>query len=245
MVDAVGLVEGLYPGAAAQGLRNFPESTTSGPAHLRGLHAGTLTLARLGREAPIAAASPAGPACATSRPAASPRACCTRDAPAAEKLDAPVIGTDSPSSTSTGRARRNDRRSAMQTPAPFEYERATSVEGAIASLQRARRDARVIAGGHSLLPMMKLRLASPVAPRRHQRPRRAGLHPRGGRRDRDRHADPPRRPARVGPAGRALPGVPRRRGGHRRPGGAQPRHDRRLAVPGRRSRGPVRGAAQR
>ena len=47
----------------------------------------------------------------------------------------------------------------MQTPPPFEYERATSVEGAIAALQRP--DARVIAGGHSLLPMMKLRLASP------------------------------------------------------------------------------------
>ena len=49
----------------------------------------------------------------------------------------------------------------MQTPAPFEYERATSLEGAIASLQRRGAEARVIAGGHSLLPMMKLRLASP------------------------------------------------------------------------------------
>lgn len=49
----------------------------------------------------------------------------------------------------------------MQTPASFEYERATSVEGAIASLQRLGSEARVIAGGHSLLPMMKLRLASP------------------------------------------------------------------------------------
>ena len=49
----------------------------------------------------------------------------------------------------------------MQTPAPFEYERATSVEGAIASLQRLGPEARVIAGGHSLLPMMKLRLANP------------------------------------------------------------------------------------
>ena len=49
----------------------------------------------------------------------------------------------------------------MQTPGPFEYERATSVEGAIASLQRLGADARVIAGGHSLLPMMKLRLANP------------------------------------------------------------------------------------
>jgi carbon-monoxide dehydrogenase medium subunit len=49
----------------------------------------------------------------------------------------------------------------MQTPAPFEYERATSVEGAIASLVQHDGDARIIAGGHSLLPMMKLRLANP------------------------------------------------------------------------------------
>ena len=49
----------------------------------------------------------------------------------------------------------------MQTPAPFEYERATSVEGAIAALDRLGSEARIIAGGHSLLPMMKLRLASP------------------------------------------------------------------------------------
>jgi carbon-monoxide dehydrogenase medium subunit len=49
----------------------------------------------------------------------------------------------------------------LQTPAPFEYERATSVDGAIASLQRLGPGARIIAGGHSLLPMMKLRLAKP------------------------------------------------------------------------------------
>ena len=49
----------------------------------------------------------------------------------------------------------------MQTPAPFEYERATSVDGAIASLARLGPEARIIAGGHSLLPMMKLRLANP------------------------------------------------------------------------------------
>jgi aerobic carbon-monoxide dehydrogenase medium subunit len=49
----------------------------------------------------------------------------------------------------------------LQTPAAFEYERATSVEGAIASLQRLGSEARIIAGGHSLLPMMKLRLANP------------------------------------------------------------------------------------
>jgi aerobic carbon-monoxide dehydrogenase medium subunit len=49
----------------------------------------------------------------------------------------------------------------MQTPAPFDYERATSVEGAIAALAEHGPEARLIAGGHSLLPMMKLRLASP------------------------------------------------------------------------------------
>jgi carbon-monoxide dehydrogenase medium subunit len=49
----------------------------------------------------------------------------------------------------------------MQTPAPFGYERATSVDGAIAALQRLGSEARIIAGGHSLLPMMKLRLANP------------------------------------------------------------------------------------
>jgi carbon-monoxide dehydrogenase medium subunit len=49
----------------------------------------------------------------------------------------------------------------VQTPAPFDYERATSVDGVIASLQRLGSEARVIAGGHSLLPMMKLRLANP------------------------------------------------------------------------------------
>jgi len=49
----------------------------------------------------------------------------------------------------------------MQTPAPFGYERATSVDGAIASLQQLGSEARIIAGGHSLLPMMKLRLANP------------------------------------------------------------------------------------
>jgi carbon-monoxide dehydrogenase medium subunit len=49
----------------------------------------------------------------------------------------------------------------VQTPASFEYERATSVEGAIEALQRRGPEARIIAGGHSLLPMMKLRLANP------------------------------------------------------------------------------------
>ena len=48
----------------------------------------------------------------------------------------------------------------MQVPAPFEYERATSVDHAIGLLERLGEEARLVAGGHSLLPMMKLRLAN-------------------------------------------------------------------------------------
>jgi hypothetical protein len=94
MRDAVGLIDGLYPGAAAAGLRNFK------PPRIAEVYTrGTLTLARLGREAPIAAASPNGPALRNPaygssaaralypdgrevRPQALPRS--------------PVIGTDSP-----------------------------------------------------------------------------------------------------------------------------------------------------
>ncbi len=62
MEDAVGLVDGLYPGAGAAGFRDFPESGTVKPPRIAEVYTrGTLTLARLGREAPIAAASPAGP----------------------------------------------------------------------------------------------------------------------------------------------------------------------------------------
>jgi carbon-monoxide dehydrogenase medium subunit len=50
---------------------------------------------------------------------------------------------------------------AMQTPAPCEYSRATSVDDAIGQLQALNGNARILAGGHSLIPMMKLRLANP------------------------------------------------------------------------------------
>jgi hypothetical protein len=60
--DAVGLIDGLYPGAAAAGLRNFPESSSVKAPRISEVYTkGTLTLARLGREAPIAMANPAGP----------------------------------------------------------------------------------------------------------------------------------------------------------------------------------------
>jgi carbon-monoxide dehydrogenase medium subunit len=49
----------------------------------------------------------------------------------------------------------------LQVPAPFDYERATSVDQALDLLERLGPGARLLAGGHSLLPMMKLRLAAP------------------------------------------------------------------------------------
>src|SRR5881398_3376854 len=100
LVDAVGLVDGLYPGAAAAGLRNFPDSATITAPRIGEVYTkGTLTLARLGREAPIAAASPAGPAL---RDAVSSSASARKLYPggrpaAAERLpSSPVIGTDAP-----------------------------------------------------------------------------------------------------------------------------------------------------
>jgi carbon-monoxide dehydrogenase medium subunit len=51
----------------------------------------------------------------------------------------------------------------MQIPAPFEYARAESVEHALELLKQYGPEARVLAGGHSLIPMMKLRLARPEA----------------------------------------------------------------------------------
>jgi aerobic carbon-monoxide dehydrogenase medium subunit len=49
----------------------------------------------------------------------------------------------------------------VQVPAPFDYVRATSVGNALELLERHGPESHVIAGGHSLLPMMKLRLARP------------------------------------------------------------------------------------
>jgi carbon-monoxide dehydrogenase medium subunit len=46
-------------------------------------------------------------------------------------------------------------------PSPFDYVRAGSVEEALAALAEHGEDAKVLAGGHSLLPLMKLRLAVP------------------------------------------------------------------------------------
>lgn len=46
-------------------------------------------------------------------------------------------------------------------PASFEYRRAGTVAEAIELLQDGGEDAKLLAGGHSLIPLMKLRLAAP------------------------------------------------------------------------------------
>ncbi len=48
-------------------------------------------------------------------------------------------------------------------PAAFEYARASSVEEASKLLSTFGEDAKVLAGGHSLIPLMRLRLAQPTA----------------------------------------------------------------------------------
>jgi hypothetical protein len=95
MHDAVGLVDGLYPGAAAAGFRNFEHSATTKAPRISEVYTrGTLTLARLGREAPIAVASPAGGPVLRNVLGGSLAARALY--PAARPARSPVIGTDSP-----------------------------------------------------------------------------------------------------------------------------------------------------
>jgi hypothetical protein len=100
LTDGVGLIDGLYPGAAAAGLRNFPESGQIKPPRIAEVYTkGTLTLARLGREAPIAAASPNGPALrdpAYGSLAARGLYPDQRQGRPVEMPRSPVIGTNSP-----------------------------------------------------------------------------------------------------------------------------------------------------
>ena len=253
MQDAVGLVEGLYRAPRRPAFATSPTARPSSAADLRGLHEGN------------ADARPAGPrgtdrrrqprragAAQCRRTEAWPRACCTprsgrsgRRTCRARRSSAPTRPCSTsparrPASANGCRPPRREKGGPMQTPAPFEYERATSVEGAIASLvahdgRRADHRRRAQPAADDEAPAGR-----PRAPDRHQRSARARVHPRGRRRDPDRCADAPRRPAGLRAAGPARAGVRRRRGGDRRPGRSQPRHDRRLAVPGRCRRGSQR-----
>jgi CO/xanthine dehydrogenase FAD-binding subunit len=55
------------------------------------------------------------------------------------------------------------RREGCVKPAKFEYHAPTSVDEALPFLQRYDGEARVLAGGQSLVPMMNFRLATPAA----------------------------------------------------------------------------------
>lgn len=98
--DALGLIDSLYPGANAAGLRDHPGSGDIVPPRISEVYTrGTLTLARLGREAPIAAASPDGPVLRhVSRSYTATAALFPNFRPAgAERMPrSPVIGTDAP-----------------------------------------------------------------------------------------------------------------------------------------------------
>ncbi|HCU11255.1 MAG TPA: carbon monoxide dehydrogenase, partial [Gemmatimonadetes bacterium] len=48
-------------------------------------------------------------------------------------------------------------------PAAFEYARASSIEEAVKLLNKYGEDAKVLAGGHSLIPLMRMRLSQPSA----------------------------------------------------------------------------------
>ena len=176
--DAVGLVDGLYPGAAAAGLRDFPESTeVDRAADRRGLHEGHADARAARPRGADRRREPARRRAPQSRGTAAPRrARCTRRAARrappscrARRSSAPTRRSSTSGARTSASLASGSRPSSpdggeehrLQTPAPFEYERATSVEGAIAALERLGPEARIIAGGHSLLPMMKLRLASP------------------------------------------------------------------------------------
>ena len=58
-------------------------------------------------------------------------------------------------------------------PAPFEYFAPTTVDEVVGLLHQRGDDAKVLAGGQSLVPMLNLRLARFDAPGRHRRGRRA------------------------------------------------------------------------
>ena len=115
-------------------------------------------------------------------------------------------------------------------PSSFDYHRPATLDEALSLLATHGDDAKVLAGGQSLIPIMKLRFASPAhlidinridGPRRH----------RGARRE---PADRRARPAQ--PSGgdrrdqRPLPDDRGRRAADRRPAGPEPRDDRRVAL---------------
>ena len=126
-------------------------------------------------------------------------------------------------------------------PAEFDYVAPDTLDGAIKALSDGGEDAKLLAGGHSLLPLMKLRLAAPSllvdlrkVPGLHGIERQDGSWRIGALTP---HAELEHSPR----AGCPLA----RRGDDRRPAGPQPGHDRRIARPRRPRLRPAGGAADR
>jgi carbon-monoxide dehydrogenase medium subunit len=113
-------------------------------------------------------------------------------------------------------------------PRPVRVRAGNVVDHALELLEAAR-TRKLLAGGHSLLPAMKLRAARRRSRRHRAASRRARLRSRCGRAPRDRRAHAARRPAARPAAAGALPDPSPHGGLDRRPAGPPPRHDRRLA----------------
>ena len=122
-------------------------------------------------------------------------------------------------------------------PKEFDYVAPATLEEALAALRDGGEDAKVLAGGHSLIPMMKLRLAAPARWWTCGKSTTcAGAAPATGRATRyrrDGHLPDAELTERRRPAGRV-------RGQHRRRPGAGARHHRRQPGPRRPRRRPAR-----
>ena len=143
-----------------------------------------------------------------------------------------------------GASDRDDRRRRVMIPAQFDYVRAGSVDEAVAALAEHGDDAKVLAGGQSLIPLLRHAAGLPRGRGRRRAGRGDARCPRGRRPPRHRRDDDPPR------------GHPRRRWCSQHcglvaqatetvadPADPAPRHLRRLARPRRPRRRPARGGA--
>ena len=109
-------------------------------------------------------------------------------------------------------------------PTAFDYERATSLDDALAKLQAADGGGKIIAGGHSLVPLMKLRLSEPQVPDRHRADSRSCAAFARGRQDRRSAPPPSHHEIATSPvSAAAVPAARGRRRDDRRSAGAQSR----------------------
>src|SRR5687767_11673792 len=81
-----------------------------------------------------------------------------RGAHAVLRASAPLTDTY----TECGRARPRREKEGAMIPAAFEYEAPTELAQAIDRLAKSGGEAKVLAGGQSLIPLMKFRLAQPA-----------------------------------------------------------------------------------